>query len=214
MSKFRPVYEDDISPSTSCCPRSSVDTFDSALASDEELSRDVDMDSAPDCSEIPPLPIYTHQVVDPNVRPSTPQDFAKLFPSRERLSIRHDDFTPDGNMNLRVDTVVPGRRRQTMQLFHLRMYDLGKRDFSLRRYCRGAEGQGRRRRLHARRADEGDCRLPDREDPGLTSSRYGLTTTRDAASAPGAPKSAAGVTVARAVQTVTGRPVVSSSSAG
>lgn len=136
LSKFRPVYEDDISPSTSCCPRSSVDTFDSTLASDDELSKDVDMDSSPDCSEIPPLPIYTHQVVDPNVRPSTPQDFAKLFPSRDRLSIRHDDFTPDGNLNLRVDTVVPGRRRQTMQLFHLRMYDLAKREFSLRRYCR------------------------------------------------------------------------------
>jgi hypothetical protein len=53
-----------------------------------------------------------------------------------RLSIRHDEFTDDGNMNLRVDTVVPGRRRQSMQLFHLRMYDLSKREFSLRRYCR------------------------------------------------------------------------------
>ncbi|CAN8103192.1 unnamed protein product [Discula destructiva] len=53
-----------------------------------------------------------------------------------RLSIRHDDFTTDGNMNLRVDTVVPGRSRTAVQLFHLRMYDLAKRDSSLRRYCR------------------------------------------------------------------------------
>jgi hypothetical protein len=136
-AKARPVHQaDDISPSTSCCPRSSVDTFDSTLASDDDLTRDVDMDSYDDCPEIPPLPIYNHQVVDPNVCPSTPNDFGKLFPSRDRLSIRHDDLTPDGNLNLRVDTVLPGRRRQTMQLFHLRMYDLAKREFSLRRYCR------------------------------------------------------------------------------
>lgn len=137
LAKSKPVHQvDDISPSTSCCPRSSVDTFDSTLASDDDLVRDVDMDSYDDCPEIPPLPIYTHQVIDPHVCPSTPHDFGKLFPSRDRLSIRHDDLTPDGNLNLRVDTVVPGRRRQTMQLFHLRMYDLSKREFSLRRYCR------------------------------------------------------------------------------
>lgn len=134
--KFRPVYEDDVSPSTSSCPRSSVETFDSALESDEELTKDVDIDSYEDCPEIPPLPIYNHQVVDPNVVPASPQDFARLFPSRDRLSIRHDDLTPDGNLNLRVDTVAPGRRRQSVQLFHLRMYDLVKREFSLRRYCR------------------------------------------------------------------------------
>ncbi|KFH42383.1 hypothetical protein ACRE_068820 [Hapsidospora chrysogenum ATCC 11550] len=41
-------------------------------------------------------------------------------------------------MNLRVDTVVPvaGRRPVTVQLFHLRMHDLARREFSLRRYCR------------------------------------------------------------------------------
>jgi len=85
---------------------------------------------------IPPLPMYTHDVVEPNVRPSSPQEFAKLFPSLNRLSIRHDEYTPDGNMNLRIDTVVTGRRRTAIQLFHLRMYDLAKREFSMRRYCR------------------------------------------------------------------------------
>ena len=58
----------------------------------------------------------------------------------DRLSIRHDDLTPDGNMNLRVDTTTPSTSRRrgpmTIQLFHLRMHDLARRDFSLRRYCR------------------------------------------------------------------------------
>ncbi|WYZ45177.1 hypothetical protein EsH8_VIII_000493 [Colletotrichum jinshuiense] len=136
--KFQPVYEEDISPSTSNCLRSSVDTFDSSLASEDELElqRDIDLDSFNEHHEIPPLPAYCRDIIDTDVRPSTPQDFAKFFPSLNRLSIRHDEFTPDGNMNLRVDTVAPGRRPCDVQLFHLRMYDLSKRDFSLRRYCR------------------------------------------------------------------------------
>ena len=39
-------------------------------------------------------------------------------------------------MNLRIDTVVTGRKRTAIQLFHLRMHDLAKREFSLRRYSR------------------------------------------------------------------------------
>ncbi|KAJ5895386.1 hypothetical protein N7495_007077 [Penicillium taxi] len=69
---------------------------------------------------------------------STPTSFASLFPSSRRLLIRHDDATLDGNMNLRVDTSVPcrGGYQQEVILFHLRMYDLFSRKFSLRRYCR------------------------------------------------------------------------------
>ena len=69
---------------------------------------------------------------------STPPEFGELFPSSRRLCIRHDDTTLDGNMNLRVDTEVPisGGRKADFTLFHLRMYDLRNRDFSLRRYCR------------------------------------------------------------------------------
>ncbi|KAK2051237.1 hypothetical protein LY76DRAFT_414546 [Colletotrichum caudatum] len=138
--KFQPVYEEDVSPSTSHCLRSSVDTFDSSLASDDEdeleLMRDAEMDTFDEHQEIPPLPAYCRDIIDTDVRPSNPQDFAKLFPSMNRLSICHDEFTPDGNMNLRVDTVAPGRRPYNIQLFHLRMHDLGKREFSLRRYCR------------------------------------------------------------------------------
>ncbi|OOQ85856.1 hypothetical protein PEBR_24117 [Penicillium brasilianum] len=69
---------------------------------------------------------------------STPSSFANLFPSTRRLLIRHDDATIDGNMNLRVDTVVPCRDgyQQDVILFHLRMYDLFSRKCSFRRYCR------------------------------------------------------------------------------
>jgi hypothetical protein len=97
---------------------------------------DLDETMEYECGDIPPLPIYRREVIEPNVRASTPQDFAKLFPSLNRLTIRHDEFTSDGNMNLRIDTVVTGRKRTAIQLFHLRMYDLGKREFSLRRYSR------------------------------------------------------------------------------
>jgi hypothetical protein len=71
--------------------------------------------------------------------PATPRDFADLFPSPRRLSISHDDSTIDGNMNLRVDTLVEtewSSRKQNLTLFHLKMNDLKSREFSLRRYCR------------------------------------------------------------------------------
>ncbi|KAI0387624.1 hypothetical protein F5Y04DRAFT_274479 [Hypomontagnella monticulosa] len=129
-----PKFED-LSPSTSLYPRSSVDTY-SSQASSAELEDDTDTEDCLDYSRIPQLPAYRHDIEEINVRPSTPEDFAALFPSLNRLTIRHDDFTSDGNMNLRVDTVVLGRRKKTIQLFHLRMYDLNKREFSLRRYCR------------------------------------------------------------------------------
>ncbi|KAM0810947.1 hypothetical protein AB5N19_11300 [Seiridium cardinale] len=133
--KYHPErYDDDLSPSTSLYPRSSVETY-SSQASTGDVD-ELEMDDLVDDTDVPPLPTYRHEITDANVRPSTPEDFAALFPSMNRLSIRHDDFTSDGNMNLRVDTVVSGRRRRTVQLFHLRMYDLNKREFSLRRYCR------------------------------------------------------------------------------
>ncbi|KXX75316.1 hypothetical protein MMYC01_208505 [Madurella mycetomatis] len=139
VSRYQQVYDsrDDVSPATSLY-RSSVDTYASTTASSEDLDA-MDMDESSmdyECNAIPPLPIYRREVVEPNVRASTPQDFAKLFPSLNRLTIRHDEFTPDGNMNLRIDTVVTGRRRTAIQLFHLRMYDLARREFSLRRYSR------------------------------------------------------------------------------
>ncbi|RCI09473.1 hypothetical protein L249_3650 [Ophiocordyceps polyrhachis-furcata BCC 54312] len=70
-------------------------------------------------------------------RSTDPYTFGLLFPSLERLSIRHDDASVDGHLNLRVDiaTVAAGRP-MTLQLFHLRMHHLGSRRFSLRRYGR------------------------------------------------------------------------------
>ncbi|KAI3392640.1 hypothetical protein diail_5428 [Diaporthe ilicicola] len=129
---------DHLSPTTSTYPRSSVDTYASTNASEEDLAveREEDLARASGSDYIPPLPAYHHEISEPNMRPSTPKNFSQLFPSMNRLSIRHDDFTTDGNMNLRVDTIVPGRRRTAVQLFHLRMYDLARREFSLRRYCR------------------------------------------------------------------------------
>ncbi|OAA57019.1 hypothetical protein SPI_07400 [Niveomyces insectorum RCEF 264] len=163
-----PTYEqprnEDLSPSTKCYPRLSVDTYVSGTESEEALEQRLPesaMDSSDDEDEphepghqshqkhqrhsssyedtIPPLPEYRHDIVDGSVRPSTPHEFAQLFPSLNRMSIRHDEFTADGNMNLRVDITVPvGSRRRPVsyQLFHLRMYDLAKREFSLRRYSR------------------------------------------------------------------------------
>jgi len=71
--------------------------------------------------------------------PATPRDFSELFPSTRRLSIRHDDSTVDGNLNLLVSTQVEtdwSSRKQDITLYHLKMNDLKSRDFSLRRYCR------------------------------------------------------------------------------
>jgi hypothetical protein len=112
-------------------PRASVDTY--ASTSDEDLADDVD-DDMPEYH----VPHYHHEPLPTDAIPTTPSDFAELFPTAKRISIRHDDATIDGNMNLRVDTQVEerGHRKQSYTLFHLRMQDLRTREFSLRRYCR------------------------------------------------------------------------------
>jgi hypothetical protein len=86
------------------------------------------------------VPEYTiNEQAKSSLRPSTPSDFAKFFPSSRRMYIRHDDTTYDGNMNLRVDTEDLSSRKKTyVQLFHLRMHDLKKMQFSLRRYERSS----------------------------------------------------------------------------
>ena len=157
---------------------SSVLTYDSAFSdeTDEDLADEEDttakgrdgQDDALDLYDpeqnafLPPsagdaipamLPPYRASLPDPSARASTPEAFGQLFPSLDRLSVRHDELTADGNMNLRVDTLAQGPRRGSssssggggggggtrlfpVQLFHLRMHDLARRDFSLRRYCR------------------------------------------------------------------------------
>lgn len=110
--------------------RASVDTY--ASTSEEDLADD--FDDLPDYH----VPQYTHEPLPIEAIPTTPRDFADLFPTNKRISIRHDDATIDGNMNLRVDTQVEQhpRKKQSYTLFHLRMHDLRTREFSLRRYCR------------------------------------------------------------------------------
>jgi len=109
---------------------SSVDTYASTHASVEDLPS-LSLDN---------FPRERHQCFEPDAVPTTPADFAELFPSSRRIMIQHDDSTSDGNMNLRVDTDITtnsGRRRK-MTLFHLRMHDLVERKFSLRRYWRNS----------------------------------------------------------------------------
>jgi len=114
-------------------PRTSVDTY--ADSEDEDIrDDDDDFDDMPEYD----VPIYRHEQLPSDAIPTTPRDFADLFPTAKRISIRHDDATIDGNMNLRIDTQVEehGHRKQSYTLFHLRMQDLRTREFSLRRYCR------------------------------------------------------------------------------
>jgi len=127
LGGFEPV----LSPNITYDARSSTETYASTVFSDEDLSEDF-----PEYD----VPANSHEVQKfaSNAVPSTPVDFAELFPSTRRLCIRHDDATLDGNMNLRVDTVAhtSGGRKLDLTLFHLRMHDLRRREFSLRRYCR------------------------------------------------------------------------------
>jgi hypothetical protein len=109
-------------------PKDSVSTYASTIPSADDLPED------PQYEVIDRTPeIYAAEAI-----PSNPTTFAELFPSSRRLLIRHDDSTLDGNMNLRVGTLVPrrGGYQQEVILFHLRMYDLFSRKFSFRRYCR------------------------------------------------------------------------------
>ncbi|TKA81788.1 hypothetical protein B0A55_02153 [Friedmanniomyces simplex] len=110
-------------------PRASVETYASTVQSEEE----------PVEEELPEYepPEYSIQPDDSSLFAATPADFSALFPSQRRLLVHHDDSTPDGNMNLRIDTeVYSGGRKCDMTLLHLRMHDLKNREFSLRRYCR------------------------------------------------------------------------------
>lgn len=130
MQAMYSKQQHDISPATTYYPRSSTETYSSTVDSLEELSEE------PDTYD----PEYTvpeyRDVVDEDIRASNPSDFADYFPSTKRLTIRHDDTTHDGNWNLRVD--AEDKKKRPIQLFHLKMNDLAKREFSLRRYERAS----------------------------------------------------------------------------
>jgi hypothetical protein len=129
----KPSY--DLSPATTYYPRSSIETYASTTASQDDL-----VEEPESYDHEYEVPEYTYnEEVESNLRPSTPSDFADFFPSSRRMYIRHDDTTYDGNMNLRVDTEDPFSRKKTnVQLFHMRMHDLKKMEFSLRRYERSS----------------------------------------------------------------------------
>lgn len=125
----KPSY--DISPCMTDCARSSTETYASTIASEEDMYEEEEEDYDSEYE----LPEY-REVYESNVTPSNPSNFAEVFPTTKRMYIRHDDTTTDGNMNLRID--METKRKGTVQLFHLRMQDLKKRDFSLRRYERSS----------------------------------------------------------------------------
>ena len=128
-------FDDHVSPSCSAYdPRDSSSTYASTVPSEEDVAEDDAEYQVPEHLEHD----YRHEISTSHVAPSTPPEFAELFPSTRRLLIRHDDTTIDGNMNLRVDTSVSAshNRQRDVTLFHLRMHDLKSREFSLRRYCR------------------------------------------------------------------------------
>lgn len=96
-------------------------------------------DDSPGSQEELLPPVY-HPDVTPgaSLQPSTPGDFAVLFPSLNPFTIGHDNFGSDGNMNIVVDVPSPhiDKLGGRIQLFHLKMVNLSTREFSLRRYSR------------------------------------------------------------------------------
>jgi hypothetical protein len=109
-------------------PRCSTETYASTVASNEDLADQPEYD----------LPEDRHRVYASDANQTSPPEFAKLFPTTNRILIQHDDSTSDGNMNLRLDTeaITPEGKKVKMTLFHLRMKSLYERQFSLRRYGR------------------------------------------------------------------------------
>ncbi|KIY00876.1 uncharacterized protein Z520_03542 [Fonsecaea multimorphosa CBS 102226] len=108
-------------------PRASIDTYASTTASETDSSRPPSL-----------CPLMRHICYKPDAIATTPVEFGELFPSTRRILIQHDDTTPDGNLNLRIDTelTISKGHKLKLTLFHLRMYDLAERQFSLRRYQR------------------------------------------------------------------------------
>lgn len=108
-------------------PRASSETYASTIPDEKEPSNRRSLN-----------PLMRSICYEPDSISTTPAEFGELFPSTRRLLIQHDDTSPDGNLNLRLDTELTISRghRVKLTLFHLRMYDLAERQFSLRRYQR------------------------------------------------------------------------------
>ena len=113
-------------------PKVSAETYASTTSSIEDLGDGLPQFELPENSD------YPSETLPSTALTASPEEFAEYFPSTQKLSIRHDDTTMDGNMNLRIDTKARTLDGGTidLQLFHLRMHDLKRREFSLRRYSR------------------------------------------------------------------------------
>ncbi|CAF9904292.1 MAG: hypothetical protein ALECFALPRED_006250 [Alectoria fallacina] len=113
-------------------PRISIETSTSTTSSVQGLGDDLPPFELPHVSDYPSNSLPSTPLT------SSPEEFAEYFPTTQMLSIKHDDTTIDGNMNLRIDTEARTLNggKVDLQLFHLRMHDLKRREFSLRRYSR------------------------------------------------------------------------------
>ncbi|KAH6688812.1 prion-inhibition and propagation-domain-containing protein [Leptodontidium sp. MPI-SDFR-AT-0119] len=119
---------------------SSTETYASTISS-EESSDETTLESSHE--DMPALSLH-HNEESGDLEATTPATFGEFFPSTRGLQILHDNTTVDGNMNLRVETEGSPKddgRKVMLQLFHVRMYDLKLREFSLRRYCRDSGRQ-------------------------------------------------------------------------
>ena len=129
-----PHDQDEAQDSSPDCPnpRNSEEGYASTTSSFEGLGDDLPP------FELPEIPAYQSETQPATALTSSPEEFSEYFPSTQKLIIRHDDATIDGNMNLRIDTKARtfDGADVDLQLFHLRMYDLKRREFSLRRYSR------------------------------------------------------------------------------
>ena len=125
---------DEAQNSLPTCPnsRNSEETYASTTSSFEDLGNDLPT------FEVPEIPAYQSESQPATALIASPEEFSDYFPSTQKLSIKHDDTTIDGNMNLCIHTKARtfDGNDVDLQLFHLRMYDLKRREFSLRRYSR------------------------------------------------------------------------------
>lgn len=71
--------------------------------------------------------------------PSTPKNFSQLFPSYDTLFLHLNNEAEDDNITLSVATATSEGIRPLVQLFCLKLQDIRRREFSLRRYHRSSK---------------------------------------------------------------------------
>ncbi|TQS35659.1 hypothetical protein Golomagni_03914 [Golovinomyces magnicellulatus] len=122
--------ESEVLPTMLVTVRSSIETY-----ADSDDNLDLINEETRDDDFYPLILEKYSKAIMMKLRATNPTNFAEYFPSSRILSICHDILSHDGHMNLRIDTEC-FNRREVVQLFHLCIQDLKKRQFSLRRYER------------------------------------------------------------------------------